>query len=67
MQQSTIILHDKRNKMEKRIIFISIVIILSCIMFLSSCVLWVGTPYKNHDNRNGGHHDNGRHRGERNK
>ena len=34
----------------------TIVIILFCITFLSSCVMWVRTP---HD------HDNGRHRGER--
>ncbi len=68
MQHQNIILSDSANKIEKRsklkIIFISVMIFLSCLMFLSSCVLWVRTPGV-HDNGHGGHHDNGKHLGQR--
>ena len=69
MQHQNIIFHDNANKVKKasRLSFSGLVvmIILSCLLFLSSCVLWVRTPGV-HDNGNrGSHHDNGKHRGER--
>jgi hypothetical protein len=70
MQLQNIIQRDNTNKISRTsrlsAISIGIIIILSCLILLSSCVLWVRTPNdRDHDNGHRGHSDNGKHRGER--